>query len=108
MRNLWPDFKKDAAFVQFFPAKYPKDKGPPREYFFDILNTLYPEYLQKVMAHAAQSRMSAEAGDNQAQSIQISEYWAEQLKDMPYLSCKYISEPFSELILFLLQRSPAR
>jgi len=52
--------------------------------------------------------MSAEAGDNQAQSIQISEYWAEQLKDMPYLSCKYISEPFSKLILFLLQSSPAR
>ena len=52
VKNLWPDLKGDAAFTQYFADQYPKDKGPPREYFFNILNTLYPEYLQKVMAHA--------------------------------------------------------
>ena len=45
-------------------SKYPKDKGPPREYFFNILNTLYPDYLQQIMAHASKQRMSAEGEDN--------------------------------------------
>ena len=45
VRRLWPEFKKDPQFSQYFPTTYPKDKGPPREYFFNILNTLHHEYL---------------------------------------------------------------
>ena len=41
------------------------------------------------MGHAAKERMSADAEGNKAQAIHISEFWAEQLKNMPYLSCKY-------------------
>ena len=52
VRRLWPDLKKDAEFAQFFPSVYPKDKGPPREYFFNILNTVHPEYLSKIMVNA--------------------------------------------------------
>ena len=59
VRNLWPEMKKDAHFLSFFPTKYPKDKGPPRDYFFNLLNTLYPEYLQQLMANANEARMAA-------------------------------------------------
>ena len=45
VKHLWPDLKNDKAFTQYFADQYPKDKGPPREYFFNILNTLYPDYL---------------------------------------------------------------
>ena len=45
VKTLWPEFKKDAEFMSYFPAVFPKGKGPPREYFFNILNTLYPDYL---------------------------------------------------------------
>jgi len=45
VRTLWPELKKDPKFMLYFPSIFPKDKGPPREYFFNILNTLYPEYL---------------------------------------------------------------
>lgn len=64
VRTLWPQLQKDKAFTQYFPTAFPKDKGPPREYFFNILNTLYPEYLQQIMAHASKQRMSAEGEDN--------------------------------------------
>ena len=37
VKNLWPEFKKDPQFTSFFPANFPKGKGPPRVYFFDIL-----------------------------------------------------------------------
>ena len=46
VKNIWPQLKKDSEFTKYFPEKYPVGKGPPRQYFFDILNTLYPDYLQ--------------------------------------------------------------
>ena len=52
VKNLWPMLNKDPEFTQYFPDKYPVGKGPPRDYFFNILNTVYPEYLQKVLSHA--------------------------------------------------------
>ena len=65
VKTLWPEFKKDATFCAYFPAIFPKGKGPPREYFFNILNTIYPEYLGQVMQHANEQRMSANAEGNE-------------------------------------------
>ena len=88
VRKLWPQLKKDQLFTQYFPSSYPKDKGPPREYFFNILNTLYPDYLSQIMQHASKQRMSAEGVDNKKSAIKISQYWQEELKDMPFISQK--------------------
>ena len=44
--------KNDENFSKFFPDEYPEHKYPPRAYFFNILNTLYPEYLKKIYDHA--------------------------------------------------------
>ena len=86
--NIRPEFKKDMTFASFFPSKWAKDKGPPRQYFFNILNTLYPEYLQEVMAHANSQRMTGSGDAMKKQSIEISKFWEEELKSMPYLTCK--------------------
>ena len=59
VKALWPEFKKDPDFIKYFATTYPQGKGPPRDYFFNILNTLQPEYLQQVMAHANEQRMAA-------------------------------------------------
>ena len=40
VKALWPHLSKDAEFMQYFPDKFPPGRGPPRKYFFDILNTL--------------------------------------------------------------------
>ena len=101
VRNLWPEMKKDAHFLSFFPTKYPKDKGPPRDYFFDVLNTLYPEYLQQLMSNANQARMAAGGMGQQNESIKISQFWEEELKAMPYLSRKYST---ISLVLILSSR----
>ena len=92
VKNLFPMFAKDANFMSFFPDKFSKGKGPPRKYFFDVLNTLQPEYLAQVMNHAVKQRMTAEGDKMKTQSIEISKYWEEQLAAMPYLSRKC---PFS-------------
>ena len=50
------------------------------------------------MAHACKQRMTSAGEGMQAQSITITEYWDEQLKEMPFLSRKCLS---SHLILQL-------
>ena len=89
VKALYPMFKKDPVFMSYFPEKFSKGKGPPRKYFFDVLNTLHPEYLQQVMAHANKQRMTIEGDKMKTQAIEMSQYWEEQLATMPYLSCKY-------------------
>lgn len=52
VKALWPQFKGDPEFNKYFPDTYPAGKGPPRQYFFDILNTVHTDYLEQVMKHA--------------------------------------------------------
>ena len=63
MSKLWLDMKKDADFAIYFQDDYPNARGPCREYFFNILNTIYPEYLSKIMSHAAKERFAVEGQD---------------------------------------------
>ena len=42
------------------------------------------------MDHANKQRMTSEGERGQKESIKISEFWEEQLKAMPYLSCESI------------------
>ena len=88
-KTLWPQFADDADFRQYFPDEFPKGKGPPREYFFNVLNTLQPDFLKQLLDHANKLRMTSAGEKGLKESIQISQYWEEQLKAMPYLSRKY-------------------
>ena len=88
VKGIFPQFSKDPIFMSYFPDVYPVGKGPPREYFFNILNTMYPDYLEQILAHANKQRMTSEGETMKAESIKISQYWEEQLASMPYLSCK--------------------
>jgi len=53
VNKLWPQMQSDAAFNIYFQDEYPDAKGPCREYFFNILNTTYPDYLAQIMSHAS-------------------------------------------------------
>ena len=94
--------------MAYFPSTYPKGKSAPRDYFFNILNTIHPDYLAQVMAHANKQRMSAEGEAQAAQRIQISEYWQEQLASMPYLSRKSIFICITNHLITVIQRRMAR
>ena len=52
VRNIYPRVINDDEIMMYFPDSYPKDKGPSREYFFTILNSLRPEYMGKLVTHA--------------------------------------------------------
>ena len=75
---------------------------------FNILNTLYPDYLKEIMQHANEQRKTSMGDDMKKESIEMSQFWAEQLEKMPYLSCKYPDPfPFSPSSI-LYQRRTAR
>ena len=88
VKHLWKDLSKDPVFILYFQDEYPKERYPARSYFFDILNTLYPEYLQRVLSHASTQRNSASGEANQVHKITISDAWFEELNKMPFKSCK--------------------
>ena len=77
VKNIYPMMLGNSEFMSFFPDKYAKGKGPSREYFFNILATLQPEYLWKILEHANKQRMSAECVMQKSQTIHMSEYWQE-------------------------------
>ena len=60
------------------------------------------------MDHAAQQRMTVTGKDMKNQSIQISQFWEEELKAMPYLTRKSLALFPILTTLFLFQRKTAR
>ena len=86
--KIWPKTKEDTQFMKYFPQKLPKGRVPDREYFFNILNTLYPLYVQEIIRHANDQRNSV-ANDAQArETIEVSDKWWEALNAVPFISCK--------------------
>ena len=99
VKNLWPMLKKDAAFVIYFQDDFADQKMPNRDYFFNILNTIYPEYLQSIMRHAAKLRFTLAGEDEKPEAIQATDEWLNQLKDLPFKSRKFIILHY--LIIFM-------
>jgi hypothetical protein len=88
VKALWPQFSDDPEIAKYFPDVFPQGKGPPREYFFNVLNSVQSDYLHQMMKHANEQRMSATGELGQRESIKISQFWEDQLRSMPYLSRK--------------------
>ena len=75
--------------MAYFQDVYPNDRYPCRDYFFNILNTTYPEYVKQIMEHAASERYSSTGVKQKEQAIKATDQWFEELSSMPFISCKY-------------------
>ena len=89
--KLWHDLKDDAAFNVYFQDTYTDQKAPNREYFFNILNTIYPDYLKSIVDHAREQRFTLAAEDAKPHAIHATDEWLEALNKLPYKSCKFLS-----------------
>ena len=79
VKNMWDDLKGDEAFNVYFHEEYAKDRRPCRKYFFDILNTVHPFYLNNVMEHATKERFTAQGEQMKNQKINATEEWFKEL-----------------------------
>ena len=79
VKRIWPDMKNDAAFKIYFQDNYANEKNPCRKFFFDILNTIYPDYLSQIMKHAAKERFSGEGLAMKEKAIKVTDEWNQEL-----------------------------
>ena len=86
VRNLWPDFKDDEKLKPYFPSKLPKDRFPSRDYFYTIVNTVYPGYLQELIGGATKKRINEGSSSKGPQAIEVSEEWFKALTALPVIS----------------------
>ena len=86
--RLWPDMKDDPGLAPFFQDEYAGGKGPAREYFFNIVNTVYPDWLQQTVAHANNCRYAEAADPEQKNQILVTEEWEQALNALPFKSGK--------------------
>ena len=71
------------------PDRLPKGKSISREYFFNVLNTTYPEFLRKVIDHANSQRFGSANNGNEMDEIKVSNNMWNELTAMPFFSCKF-------------------
>tara|TARA_B100000519_G_C14235044_1_gene434341 strand:- start:1227 stop:1706 length:480 start_codon:yes stop_codon:yes gene_type:complete len=88
--NLWKEVSLDTDFMQFMPDSFPKGKNCDRRYFFNILNTVHPEYCKNIVQHASEQRMSSSGQKMQDNNIEVNEEWHAKLMAVPFISCKYL------------------
>ena len=67
---------------------YPKNRFPDRTYFYTVLNTVHPDYVTNLIAHANKSRFAPKAEQNENKTVTVTEEWWENLNSLPFLSSK--------------------
>ena len=84
--NLQEKMKVDAEFMQYFPDSLPKGKLHDRSFFFNILMTVKPEYVQAMVEHANKQRFGCIQPDTIADTIEVTNEWWNALNAMPFFS----------------------
>ncbi len=74
--------------MKHFPSKLPKGRVPDRDYFWNVMHTLMPEYTQALMTHANQQRTTSANEAQAKQTIEITDDWYDKLQSVPFISCK--------------------
>ena len=87
--NIWPMTKENKQIMMYFPNKLPKGRVPDREYFFNILNTFQPLYVEQIIQHANAQRNSVASEAQAKETIEVSDKWWNALNASPFISCKY-------------------
>ncbi len=86
--KIWPMTKEDEQIKMYFPNKLPKGRVPDREYFFNVLNTFQPVYVDQIIRHANDQRNSVSNEAQAKETIEVSDKWWNALTASPFISCK--------------------
>ena len=91
VKNLFPKFLGDSEVMQYLQDEYPKNRYPDRTYFFTILNTVHPEYMRDMIAHANNARYAPFGQAKELDTVVVNDEWLEKLKKLPFFSSKFYS-----------------
>jgi len=74
--------------MSLMPDRLAKGKTMDREYFFNCVNTVHPEFTRQMIDHANGLRFKSGQEDNAMTEVKVSDHWWEELNAMPFISCK--------------------
>ena len=77
VKNLYKKLLAQENMEKYFPDTYSKGRSCYREYMFNVANTLHPGVVQELISHALKQRYDPKLGQNQLESIMVSEKWNE-------------------------------
>lgn len=86
VKRLYADAMKMPAMKLYFPDEYAKGRQADRKFFFDIFNSLHPEEVAAIIAHANKERFGLEANNVKEEVIDMTEEWANQIHEMNFTS----------------------
>ena len=85
-KKMVEQMRDDKDIRLYLPDEYFDKKIPHREFFYNILNTHYPQYVDNLIVFAQKQRTTLSAEHRQEETIEIHEDWIEKLSEVPFYS----------------------
>ena len=103
---MYEEVKTDEVVLKYLPEFPPNsNKLPERKFFYGIIATLLPEYLQQAIQQARHSRFDANEAGKEEESIVVANKWLSELMQYPVNKSKLTIT--ASFIYFLAKRGTA-
>lgn len=89
VKKLIPQIKNNVSIMQYMPNNYDKKRTISRPFFYNIINTVYPDFLPQLIKHSQEQRQLPTEEDDGRENIYCNDEWAEKLKNTSFISSKY-------------------
>jgi hypothetical protein len=88
VHGLIRDVMTNKDLGKFFPDQRTPSDLPDREFFFNVINTVEPDYLAALIKHAQNQRFENKVPDENPNIIEVTSFWKKELEASPYFSSK--------------------
>ena len=89
MENLIEQVKDDEEVQKYMNDKFATKKKPSRQFFINVIGTLYPGFFQQVIESQTNMRFEKQASEEVGNHILATDEWVEALSQHPFESSKY-------------------
>ena len=89
IKRVWPEAARITEFLMYFPDGWTATHKTERKFFYGILSTLAPNFVQAMVNEARQLRHNHRISRQMpVRQMNISSQWADLLLREPFVSCK--------------------
>ena len=92
---MYDDFGKREAIKAYLPPKINKGRQLDKEYFWNIVNTLYEEVVEAVVQNAHKLRKAVDSEDMEQEAITMSHEMADLMSKNPWVSVSTIASIYN-------------
>ena len=86
LKSLGASLAGDERLAQYLPDKWQEKGKLDRVWVFNVINSVYPGYLEQVIGHAQRQRQQADGEEEAKETITVSEEWRRRLAETTFIS----------------------